>query len=622
MKKMKTVAAAFMAVLMAGSVFGAFAGCKRYTPPPFNWLDVDDIVELDTKKTQINIQYFNGGTGAAWIGRLANKFNESQSKYQIYPMGKKNDSVEIATNIRGGGKEFSAYFSVSPDWMPYVAEGNLFEDLSGFMDRKPDGEDGLSIREKITFEGWEDIYSLRGKGCYALPWVLTAAGGFVYDHSRFTDFNSDNPNESWLKLAPQSDKAKVDADLALLGKGISSGVSGGGLVYRGTETRYYKDGDTILSAGRDKKYGTYDDGQPETESEFQQLLYKIQGKGKVPFIQFNNYGYNYQTAIALSVFAQYMGPKAAETYLSHGAVPGKFSVYNKTAGQYEMKDINAENGYLVHSMEGFEPAIRFLDDYIGNVNYQHPFNKSGQITHTDAQNYFAAGSLGAIPGNTEAAFLVEHGRWENEAKIFLGELDNKYPGKNFAYGKHDYRYLLPPAIEGQKGIDGHGNGSVLSCGDAGVFVVRKHGADEQEKLSVLTDFLEFTLSNDALQDFTVTSGILRPYKYTFTDDNLAKLSKFARYIYDAYNDTDNVYVLPIQTLAMKNPIVYTLSQFNVSTQVLPTRIGGGIQQPPMSFLYNNRYNPDRVNLFITGQRDVLNSSQWATAMSNLEFLDI
>ena len=614
MKKTRALKAVLIAVMMAGSIFGAFAGagCMRNKPPSIDsFLDADDIVEIDKNRTQINIQVFNGGTGIAWINNLANVFNKTQSKYQIYPVGRKADVSDIANDFRAGRSVYAAAFNPSPAWKNYIQEG-LLENLSSLADRKPDGAQGKTIKEKIAFDGWDSASAFRGEGMYALPYVMSMGGGLVYDHARWTHYNDDDSSLSWLKLATASDKAKADADLAFLGTGIYAEVVGSKLIYRGKETRYYKDGDTILYPGSDGKYGTYDDGWPETLEEFDALINKISNKNVSPFIMFGDYSYGYQTPMAKSLFAQFVGPKAAETFFSFGAVPGTVKMHDGSSLY-----IDNSNGYQVYNMDGFSPMIEFLDNYLNKTYYQHPAMVNNP-THTQAQDLFVTGYTAKIPNNKESAFLVENAWWENESRVIMGEMETSFPGHNFGFGKHDYRYMLMPSLPDQHGINGDGKGRFFCDADTGAFVVRKHKPEEQEQLSVLLNFLETTLSNDALQAFTIKTGLLRPYNYTFTEENLAKVPKFGRSIYDMYFDTENVYAIASSPLSLTGSAGYMFARYAVPTSHgVPTRVNNTVVPHPMQYLASNRNNANRINDYLNGVRMVLNESQWSEIQSEL-----
>jgi cell division transport system permease protein len=99
--------------------------------------------------------------------------------------------------------------------------------------------------------------------------------------------------------------------------------------------------------------------------------------------------------------------------------------------------------------------------------------------------------------------LVEGLWWENEAKTMLAEVARENASRG--YGQVNYRYMLLPAIEGQKGIDGKGNGTVFTVSDTGgIVVVKQEDAKKlQPMLEVLPNIrsVSFISREEAMQNF-------------------------------------------------------------------------------------------------------------------------
>jgi ABC-type glycerol-3-phosphate transport system substrate-binding protein len=154
--------------------------------------------------------------------------------------------------------------------------------------------------------------------------------------------------------------------------------------------------------------------------------------------------------------------------------------------------------------------------------------------------------------------LVEGLWWENEAKTMLAEVARENASRG--YGQVNYRYMLLPAIEGQKGIDGKGNGTVFTVSDTGGIVVVKQ--EDAKKLAKIKEFLAMTLSDEVLKDFTKNTGIMRPYKYEMTDEDLSSMSKFARNAWEIYNDEENIELVRFGVTRYAQPVSFATDMHN------------------------------------------------------------
>ena len=475
---------------------------------------------IDPNKTQIYILVYNGGIGTQWIEDLASEWSAQNSEYEVIIDGRKLDSAQIMADVQSGSI-YSAYFTADVSYFTGIYSG-LFEDISDILDRKPDGEDGLTIGEKLTNENWTSYASRNGSGVYMLPYA-EAFMGMIYDHDLFLE-------KGWLDKASVAEKTDVEK------QGIVCTVSGQELKFVSSEGRTnYEEGDVILSKGKDGKYGTYDDGQKTTESGFEQLIETIlsaPGEKVVPFI-YSGRNLLYVSPIIKSVFAQYSGMDAFKAYNSYDSGGKPIRLYNANTGAVTEEVITIDNGYKVYQSEGLYKGLEFADKYFNESAYLHPA-ATGDVAHGDTQNFFITGYRGN-ESNPQAAFLIDGNWWENEARATFNQLGSS-SGRGF--GEREYRFYLLPEFDGQQGVEGNKDVSVMTVQDNGVILVPKE--DDKMKLEALKDFLAYTCSDEALRRFTVETGSVRPYKYTLTDEDRAKMTKFAINTYDIYTDRENV----------------------------------------------------------------------------------
>ena len=543
---MKKIATALLAFLMTFTA----VGCTK-TPSS----DPDDSVQqqIDRTKEQIYVSVYNGGNGTKWIKEVAEEFNVDQEKYQIYILDGKDSASEIIDHVTAGSNIESCYFSVDAAFGELIYTDKLV-DLTPILNKKA-GNETRTIGEKLKDkDNWLELASKNGQGCYLLPYS-DSVGGLVFD---FDDFVSNG----WLYYADGNDSA-VTAKLDE--QGISYNNQNGRLIYTGGGNGlYYTQGERILTADKDGKFGTYDDGQPITIAEWNTMLGKIKStNGSYPFIWPSDF-LSYTGMIQNAVFAQLAGVEAFENYFAFDSKGKEVELYGGSK-----KVITPDNGYEYFKMKEIYQTIEFMNTYFTSDN-AHPSTK-GNTSHFDAQKNFlyAPVSEGKI---ANAAMLCEGIWWENEARkssfAQVAQMDSER-----GYGKRDYRFMLIPNLEGQKGIDGSGHGSVLAGQDTGSFFVVKE--KNTEKTEVLMDFLVQTLSDACLEKFTTETGVVRAYDYSISDENLQKMTPFSQNVWKIYNDPENIAIVRPFQERLKAPVVFA-TDISLEGVVFPFNDNGKI----------------------------------------------
>lgn len=482
------------------------------------------VDEIDKNKTQIYVSVYNGGVGYDWIEKQKDAWNATNDKYQVIIKPEQTSSTTVRSDLNMGVTGTDAYWLGDSGMRMAIEKGQL-EDLSDIMTMKVDGTD-KTVGDKLTadsnyFNVWKDYASKSGEGLYMLPYADSFIG-LLFDYDTFVENN-------WLIKANATDETVTSA---LTAQGIVYEKSGANLIfksYTGNERVNYEDGDLIMSVGKDGKYGTYDDGQPQTLSEFTSMVNKIVNVGtNKAFIWTGQYS-GYTEDITTAIMAQYSGIDAYNAYYSFDSKGKQLEMYDGSK-----KAITPDNGYEVYGLAGYKKAVEFMNTFFNNSKYIHP-KSTASISHIEAQNLYLLGYRGE-QSNPFSAMLVDGGWWENESHAMFDSIAERDADRG--YGKRDYRYMLLPKFDGQAGIDGEGNGSVVSVRSSGCVVVPK--CSDAEKLSAIKEFIAYTLSNENLRAFTRQTGVMTPYDFEVTAEDRETMTPFSNTMWDIYTDKENV----------------------------------------------------------------------------------
>lgn len=544
---MKKVSRFFGLILCGVTVFGSVA-CGGVI-----------IDKVRTDREQIYVNVYNGGVGTEWFENLRNEWNANNDKYEIIPDLLKKETSDIKAEIEAGISSKSTsplcYFSISSN-LKSVINIDGFLDISDMLDKKPDGEDGMTVREKMSeyYEDWKNVASSDIKGgTYLLPWN-ESMNGFVYNHDDFL-------SAGWLYYAENTQEVKD----ALSKQGIVFEESGERLTFVSSENpTNYKEGGYILRAGKDGKYGTYDDGQPITESEWSAMLKKIatiptsQFGSARPFIWTGYYESEYTSYLQWAMMAQYSGTQFVKDFCSHDSEGRTYPMHDGTNASWSIDD-----GYKAYGAEASYQAMKFYSDYLMQHGYRHAAADDNGVDHGTAQSKYIYGNR-KEKTNPYSAMIIEGSWWENEARPSFAANDKLYPERSF--GKCDYRYMLLPDFEGGVQAFGNGKGTAVAISEASSFcIVKPTDYDTQaakDKIDALKDFLLFTLKEENLRKTTVMTGVVRPYKYTLTKEDREKMTPFGRNNFDLYMDTDNISRVR-SNIYSTVPINYATTGFNV-----------------------------------------------------------
>lgn len=538
--------------------------------------------------TTITVEPFSGsGFGYEWLQDLGKEWSAINGKYVVdVKTTSYNMSRYHLDEIKSNTTTTDLYFGAEP----YYSEGfyrDYFEDLTDLLDKKPDGDGGLTVREKIIdFDGWKKsaskvIYSndgsySYGSELYMLPYTMTFAG-MIFDYKDWLQ-------NGYLTYAAVSDKEAVES------QGIVCEVDGDKLKYVSSVSPLtFAVGEYITTPGKDGKYGTYDDGQPITLKEFDTLIRKINAKcvgeknGKaIMYSSADEYVHN----LTLALFAQYMGMDAYSAiagFDSHGA---EIELYD---GSKEV--ITWENGYKAYSAKGIKEVVEFTHKY---------FSDSAKTYYGTQET--VQGAQGRYITNPKSYKILIEGNWfETEAKPLFT--------KDNPYGTIDYRFLLLPEMEGQKGIDGQGKGSFFAADESGAILIRKQ--QDSEKLAAIKDFLLYVLKEESLTKTTMKTGLIQRYNYTLSNEQISQMTPFLKTCYNIFHDEENIKILTYSTDRISSPFPYAVNS-GFYNKAIPVDGYSSI----VSYFQN--YKTASIETVVDKIYNNYSEQKWATFMQNIK----
>lgn len=440
-------------------------------------------------KTAIKLSYYIGEFGDEWLKEQAKAWSATNEKYYIDVKTNLNLGSTIVSDVKSG----SAYdVFISEDCaFQQLFSGDYLEDLSDVLSVKPEGK--KTIGEKINnAEHWAEAASLNGK-TYLLPYNISPCG-LIFDYNRFME-------NGWLVT----------------------------------------DSNGSISAGKDGIKGTYDDGQPATMAEFRTMCEKIKASGVDDvFLYMGALHPEYANNVAYAYLAGVLGEDGYRIFYKHDSEGAEIELIDgaKTA-------VSIREGYKTWQMKGVDAMAEFLQDYLCNTRYVSDATLSDRSLSVDASH-----TKFIQVSDSSPAFIIE-GNWFEYGSKSLIEANVRYGGK--AYGESDYRYMLLPAVEGEKS-------QMFSQTGGSIFVTKQ---ESEEKLAAIKDFLAYLLTDENMAKVTADTGMIWNYSYEVSDSVRAEMTKFTKNAYDMARDTDNVSIHSFYIDTAATPI-YTYSSLGAS----------------------------------------------------------
>ena len=114
----------------------------------------------------------------------------------------------------------------------------------------------------------------------------------------------------------------------------------------------------------------------------------------------------------------------------------------------------------------------------------------------------------------------------------MDDMVEGYKNAAYAYGTREFGIMPMPQADDGSSADGN----TIACTSGCSVIFMNNGSKVKDEAGL---FLQFCHSDEGLRIATATSGIMRPYSYTMTQEYLDQMTPFGRMTYD-YNNSAKV----------------------------------------------------------------------------------
>ena len=491
-------------------------------------------------KTNIRVATYNGGVGKAWLEAAARAF-EAKFADESFEEGKTGVAIHVEYCDGGDMMEeqnlnSNVYLTEVFDYYTFVNKNKL-ADISDVVtgDLAKVGESGKTIEGKLD-ASFQNFLTAKDGKYYALPFY-EGFMGFIYDVDLFADRG-----------------------------------------YFFTEAGDFTGDENNLSTGIDGVPGTWDDGLPETYSQFNRLVEKIRGDSGITPILYGSDASGYWSRALMNYWSDYEGK---ENMLKNWDFEGSFNRVTgfdgdtPVIGSYTFNQSNlASSVKELQKQPGKYYALKFLKEVVcGNSN-----NYRG-MQYNAAQEAFIGSK---VYSNTQYAMLLEGAWWENEADLYgafdaVSYDDFTYNPSAGAYKKTRRFAMMPVPVADDVAGDAH-KSTIYSGNDAFCFIsANTTGA----KLDVAKLFMQFLHTDAQMSAFTAKTSLTRALNYTVSETDKNDMTYFGKKIMEMKEASDVVYPYSGNDYYLRNSATFMLQRWAWTSNV-----GGTVENPFTTFVQN------------------------------------
>ena len=446
---------------------------------------------------------YDGGVGREWLDNIAAKFQEEYADYS-FEEGKKGVIVEVTpgeSNLSTlGTDKYNVIFTEQVLYNDFISQGLLL-DISDVVDGSFSATSGITdsrtIEEKMSQTQRDAITAMDGK-YYVIPHYEVYTG--------------------------------LTYDVDLFYKNVLFFKDGGG----------WTDIDAEKSVGPDGVRGTSDDGLPSSYEEFYKLMDRMVNVAMVvPFIWTGEFT-NYTNDLLAGLWAACAGKNEFELNVNFdssktGTQATVINRFDEKGNPVEEKiDVTPETGYMMSHQASKYYAYAFLEKLLSSSSY-YSTEITEVLSHLGAQEEFIYSSL---ENDTPIAMLIDGSYWYNEAKDIFRRSENTYKEKakdrNFAW------MPLPTQYSGSV-KEGEGKKNALLEILSSYSFINANIKDKPEIVKMAKMFLQYCYTEEALVDFSVTTGIPKALNYTVPEEKLAQLPRYQQSLFKVKAESDIIY---------------------------------------------------------------------------------
>ena len=255
--------------------------------------------------------------------------------------------------------------------------------------------------------------------------------------------------------------------------------------------------------------GDWDDGLPKTYTQFASMMERMRNSQVIPFTYSSQNSTEYPPRALSSFYSDDEGYEDMNlNYTFNGTAHHIVKAINDGVAETEEVEITPANGYKLRSQAGVYNALYFARNVLTykSDNYRaYPLNYDVQSAFVN--NKRIGGS------NKPIAMMFEGTWWENEAAPAFDEAR--------ARGDESFNYGLMPI---PKADDSKiGDATFINLNESFGFINAN-----AKNMKLAKEFFSFLHTDEQMRAFTLETNMTRGLSYSFTDEQKAEVSSYAR----------------------------------------------------------------------------------------------
>lgn len=516
---------------------GFLAGCGRGD---------EEKREEDSSKTQLKVAAIRSGVEDQWLNDLAKKFMKKYEDYS-FEEGKKGIQIWIdGDKTAFNGDQLNSIIK-SDDHQIYCVENVKYNtflspeikvlNLKDIVNIKGSDGNAFYTDEKSIYDRMDDqfktAFTKSGGDIYMLPYYESFAS-FQYDRDVFNGYGDkiENGKSFYLKrsdLVIEKDPTAADYYADVKNPGDVAPLFDDFDINDSTVNveQFFCDKNEDASHrnyGPDGLQGTFDDGLPQTFTEFKVLLSYMKKNGFTPIL--GNKTYNYYFADMLSsVWANEEGIDNMNLNFSwNGAAKdllkiegGKIVKNADGSFVHETKAINDKTSAIeLHRQEGVYRALELAKIIVDSQPHKG-------YEFTEAQSMFIKTKFNSAAG-FDYGLICDGNWWENESKGTFAP-DRNDPKNRL---NRNFSFFTFPKSSSDKWDTTRGDMTYYNINSSTCFMNKNLETKDAHLMEAAKAFFLYINSNEGMSYFTTSTSITRPFEYSITKDDSAKIAPYGK----------------------------------------------------------------------------------------------